>query len=448
MRLATKVVCIVGLAATLATITSTRIAWMEIEEQGHQDVIKRSQAVLDQLEGTRDYISEQGGMVALVEKTAAKLAKKSEYTFRVFSADAQKDENRATSTEKTVFEKFAQDKSLKEIVDSQPDTVVVYRPDWEDGKLVAVFSVTSDMATTHAASRESVKDIVSIALIGLVGSVAIAWWILRKPMGTLREAVGFIKNSSSQLSSAGHEISSASQNLSSATTQAAAALEETSASLEEITSMVKRNTENASFAKEISLHAMQTAKVGEDQIQTLIESMKQVAASAKKVNEITALIDDIAFQTNLLALNAAVEAARAGEQGRGFAVVADAVRTLAQKSAVSAKEISDLIKESSSQIDNSYKFAMQSGETLHAIVLEAEKVSTLNSEIAQASTEQNLGIEQISKAVHELDKVTQSNAASSEETASASVELSQQSDYLDELVTHVEAVVDGEKKAS
>lgn len=448
MRLATKVVCIVGLAATLATITSTRIAWMEIEEQGHLDVIKRSQAVLDQLEGARDYISEQGGMVALVEKTASKLAEKSEYTFRVFSAEPQKGENSATSTEKAVFEKFAQDKSLNEIVDSQPDTVVVYRPDWEDGKLVAVFSITSDMTATHTASRESVKDIASIALIGLVGSVAIAWWILRKPMGTLREAVDSIKNSSSQLSSAGHEISSASQNLSSATTQAAAALEETSASLEEITSMVKRNTEHASSAKEISLHAMQTAKVGEDQIQTLIESMKQVAASAKKVSEITELIDDIAFQTNLLALNAAVEAARAGEQGRGFAVVADAVRTLAQKSAVSAKEISDLIQESTSQIDNSYKFAIQSGETLHAIVLEAEKVSTLNSEIAQASTEQNLGIEQISKAVHELDKVTQSNAASSEEAASASVELSQQSDYLDELVTHVEAVVDGEKKAS
>ncbi|KYG69495.1 chemotaxis protein [Bdellovibrio bacteriovorus] len=510
MKLATKVVCIVGLAATLATITSTRIAWKEIEEQGQSDLLSRSQAILNQLEGTRDYVAQQGGLAELMAQNALRYpdgnipkdvktqilkrvpifaamkvgqdqAVRTGYQFRVFSPEPRNAENKANAKEQVIFDRFQHDKDLKEIVTSDDDKIVVYRPvrlseqqgcllchgnpsqspfkngkdvlglpmeNWEDGRLHGVFAITSSMEATHAASQASVKDIIRIALIGLFASVAIAWWILRKPMGTLRNAVSSIKNSSSQLTSASHEISNASQNLSASTTQAAAALEETSASIEEITSMVKRNTDNASTAKEISLHAMHTAKLGEGQIQTLIESMKQVADSAKKVNEITAVIDDIAFQTNLLALNAAVEAARAGEHGRGFAVVADAVRALAQKSAVSAKEISDLIRLSTEQIDNSYNFAVQSGDTLHAIVQEAEKVSTLNNEIAQASTEQNAGIEQISKAVHELDKVTQSNAASSEEAAAASVELSQQSDYLDEMVASVETVVDGNKKAS
>lgn len=179
--------------------------------------------------------------------------------------------------------------------------------------------------------------------------------------------------------------------------------------------MVRLNSENASSARTISENATSVAKAGEAQVQTLVSSMKDVAESAKKIEEITGVIDDIAFQTNLLALNASVEAARAGEHGKGFAVVADAVRALAQKSATSAKEISVLISQSVEQINSSYNFAVKSGETLHTIVQESEKVSTLNVEIANASTEQSAGIAQIGRAVHDLDKVTQNNAASSEE---------------------------------
>ncbi len=220
-------------------------------------------------------------------------------------------------------------------------------------------------------------------------------------------------------------------------------MEETSASLEELSGMVKQNSDNAVNAKEISEKATSVARDGEKQMQTLISSMEQVAGSAKKIEEITNVIDDIAFQTNLLALNAAVEAARAGEQGKGFAVVADAVRALAQKSATSAKEISELISQSVEQINTSYGFAVKNGEILHTIVKESEKVCVLNSEIATASNEQTSGLQQIGKAVHELDKVTQSNAASSEETAAASIELAQQSESLDGLVEEVGAVLNG-----
>lgn len=316
---------------------------------------------------------------------------------------------------------------------------------WADRKLHGVFSITSSMDKTHAASLASVKSIVLFGVIGLLASVVLAWWILRKPIGSLRDAVVSIKDSSSLLSSTSHGISTASQNLSTASVQAAAAIEQTSASLEELSSMVKLSSESATSAKAISEGATLAAKAGEVQVQTLIVAMKEVSSSAKKIEEITNVIDDIAFQTNLLALNASVEAARAGEHGKGFAVVADAVRSLAQKSATSAKDISALIGKSVEQINTSYDYAVKSGETLHAIVQESEKVATLNVEIANASAEQSAGIVQIGKAVHELDKVTQNNAASSEETASASVELTRQSEQLDQLVGDVGSVLNGRK---
>ncbi|MEK2644361.1 methyl-accepting chemotaxis protein [Bdellovibrio sp. BCCA] len=510
MKLVTKIVCIVALAAALASITSTQIARKEVEEQGQEDLVQKSQAILDQLEGIRDYVADQGGLQEYINQIVARYpdgnipqdiktsilkrvpifasmkvgqdqSERAGYKFRVFAKEPRRKGNLATADETQIFDKFERDPNLKEFVATTDSHIVVYRPvrlsekqgcllchgepsqspfkngkdilghtmeNWADGRLHGVFSIKSDMAPTHEAAKASVENILLFALGGLIFSVILAWFILRKPLAKLRDAVDSIKNSSARLASTSHEISSASQNLSSSSTQAAAALEETSASLEELTSMVKLNTENANSAKDISVSAMNSAKVGEEQIRTLIESMKEVSTSSKKVAEITTVIDDIAFQTNLLALNASVEAARAGEHGKGFAVVADAVRSLAQKSAVSAKEISDLISQSSTLISSSYNYAVKSGETLQAIVKEAEKVSVLNNEIAHASVEQTTGIEQISKAVHELDKVTQNNAASSEEAAAASVELSRQSEQLDDLVGGVGDVINGAKKVS
>lgn len=509
MKLSTKVLGIVAFAAAIATVTGAVIAKSEIEKQGSDDLVRKSQVVLDQLEGTRDFVASQGGLTEYAQQLVEKYpdgnlpqevklnilkrvpifssikvgqdqAERGGYRFRVFSPEPRRKENQATVEEAKLFERFEKDPQLKEIVDRRQDVVVVYRPvrlsesqgclmchgnpsqspfkngkdilgypmeSWADGKLHGVFSITSDMKETEASSRASVETIIFFSLIGLAVSVLIAWFILKKPLQSLRDAIAAIRNSSGQLSSTGHEISNASQNLSTASTQAAAALEETSASLEELTSMVKLNTENAKNAKDISENAMHAARAGEEQLKTLLLSMQQVSATAKKVEEITSVIDDIAFQTNLLALNASVEAARAGEHGKGFAVVADAVRSLAQKSATSAKEISGLIGESVKQVNESYQYAVKSEETLHAIVVESEKVSVLNTEIAHASSEQSTGIEQIGKAVHELDKVTQNNAASSEEAAAASVELSKQSDYLDNLVETVGNVVNGNQKA-
>lgn len=177
---------------------------------------------------------------------------------------------------------------------------------------------------------------------------------------------------------------------------------------------------------------------------TLIDSIQSISADSKKIAEITSVIDDIAFQTNLLALNATVEAARAGEQGRGFAVVADAVRSLSQRSAQSAKGIAELIQASVQKISTGSEQASRSGVVLSEIVNSIKKVADLNGEISLASQQQAQGIEQIGKAMNQLDQVTQENASSAEESALSATKLTTQSEALGESLLVLEEIVLGE----
>lgn len=268
--------------------------------------------------------------------------------------------------------------------------------------------------------------------------------IMKKSVNTLGRVAQELSAAGSLVRQASQNISESAQSLSLSTTEAAASIAETTASTEEVSSMIRMNSENADVAKNLSLKNEDQARKGAEQVQNLVVAMNEIAQSSNRITEITNVIDDISFQTNLLALNAAVEAARAGEQGKGFAVVAEAVRALAHRSSSSAKEISDLIKESAIKVKQGVELAEKSGLSLGEIVQSVEKVSSLNTQISSASIEQSTGVGNINKAINELDKVTQLNAASAQTTASSSEELSGQADLLHSLVRQLEEVLYGQ----
>ncbi|PRY66515.1 methyl-accepting chemotaxis sensory transducer with TarH sensor [Vreelandella songnenensis] len=235
----------------------------------------------------------------------------------------------------------------------------------------------------------------------------------------LKALVVSLRGSSESVFSGAGEISAGSQDLSSRTEQQASALQQTASSMEQMSTTVSRNAESAQAADELSAAASQSAEAGGKEVQRTVTLMREIADSANRVNDIIGVIDSIAFQTNILALNASVEAARAGEQGRGFAVVASEVRSLATRSAASAKEIRSLIEQTTAQITGGAEQAERSGKTISQTVEAIGQVTTLMGEISTASREQNGGIEQINAALTEMDSVTQQNAALVQQTSSA-----------------------------
>ena len=253
-------------------------------------------------------------------------------------------------------------------------------------------------------------------------------------MAKLSSMVGEITTASGTIASAANEISQGTADLSQRSEEQASSLEETASSMEELTGTVRQNADNAREANQLASGARDEATKGGEVVGKAIEAMSEINTSSKKIADIIGVIDEIAFQTNLLALNAAVEAARAGEQGRGFAVVAAEVRNLAQRSASAAKEIKTLINESVEKVGEGSKLVDQSGETLEAIVSSVKKVSDIIAEIASASQEQASGIDQVNKAVSQMDEMTQQNAALVEEAAASSESMSDQAAALDELV--------------
>lgn len=257
----------------------------------------------------------------------------------------------------------------------------------------------------------------------------------------LNEAVVNIKNTLSEVrdaatgvASAAQELASASEELSSGAQEQASSQEETSATIEEISSTVKQNADNARQANQLAAGSRETAENGGRVVNAAVSAMGEINASSKRIADIITTIDEIAFQTNLLALNAAVEAARAGEQGRGFAVVASEVRNLAQRSATAAKEIKGLIQDSVRKVENGSDLVNQSGQTLQEIVASVKRVTDIVAEIAAASHEQAAGIEQVGKAMVQMDQVTQTNSAQTEELSSTAQTLAVHAEQMQALV--------------
>ncbi len=283
-----------------------------------------------------------------------------------------------------------------------------------------------------------------VIAFGMVSAVAIGFAFASFLSRRLSDITNKIENSANSSRITGDDTTSAVRKLSENAKTAASSLQQTVASLEEITSMVRTNTDHAKEANGLSQKSKDSAETGEKEIARLIESMTKIAEGSKKIEEIINVIDDIAFQTNLLALNAAVEAARAGEQGKGFAVVAEAVRNLAQRSAVAARDINSLIKENVANSQDGAKVAESSSVALAEIVLNVKKVSDLNNEISLASQEQTTGIEQISKAMNQLDSLTQSTAASAEELNVSAESIQEQAKSFVSLAGNLKTVTFGQ----
>jgi methyl-accepting chemotaxis protein len=246
--------------------------------------------------------------------------------------------------------------------------------------------------------------------------------------------IGEIKASAREVTNASAEISTSTTDLSQRTEEQAASLEETSASMEEISATVKKNAENAQAANTSAAGTRDVADRGGQVVAKAVEAMAKIEDSSRKISDIIGVIDEIARQTNLLALNAAVEAARAGEAGRGFAVVASEVRSLAQRSSQAAKDIKDLITNSNGQVKDGVELVNRAGTALTEIVESIKKVAEIVSDIAAASVEQSSGIEQVNKALTQMDEVTQQNSALVEENAATAKTLEHQAKAMDERV--------------
>ncbi|KVD74452.1 chemotaxis protein [Burkholderia sp. ABCPW 14] len=249
---------------------------------------------------------------------------------------------------------------------------------------------------------------------------------LKDMQASLSHVVRDVRHNADGVATASAQIASGNLDLSSRTEEQAASLEETAASMDELTSTVRRNAERAQHACAVAGAASTTATCGGDVMRQVVDTMHGIADSSSKVAEIIAVIDGIAFQTNILALNAAVEAARAGEQGRGFAVVAGEVRTLAQRSATAAREIKTLIEQSTERVGAGSALVGDAGRIIGEIVGSVRQVTDIVSEIASASNEQSVGIEQVNHAVAQMDNVTQQNAALVEEASAAAHALAEQ----------------------
>ena len=319
-----------------------------------------------------------------------------------------------------------------------------------DGKAYKVMKYASDVTAqvqlTQAMEQavNQTQDVVKVAVEGDLtaridttdkqGELRKLAESINSLLTSVGDIVAKVKGAATEVHRGAEEISSGNANLSQRTEQQSSSLEQTASSMEEMTSTVKQNADNAGQANQLATAARDQAEKGGMVVGKAVKAMTEINESSKKIADIIGVIDEIAFQTNLLALNAAVEAARAGEQGRGFAVVATEVRSLAGRSATAAKEIKGLIQDSVKKVEDGSVLVTQSGQTLEQIVASVKKVSDIVAEIAAASREQSSGIEQVNRAVMQMDEMTQQNAALVEEATAASQSMADQARDLNQMM--------------
>jgi methyl-accepting chemotaxis protein len=325
-----------------------------------------------------------------------------------------------------------------------------------DAYIAAIDAAASGQKSHTEESGEKIMDAVTRGRLGIfIGlcvaiatALCVSLFIVAGVRKTLRRIVNSFQESSSQVIEVVGRLSKSSHAMAEDTGTQAASLEETAASLEELASMTRRNSENANRATELAKRARADAERGTAQMQTMNAAMQASKAAGDEVAKIIKTIEEIAFQTNILALNAAVEAARAGSAGLGFAVVADEVRNLAQRSATAAKETAIKIEGTMSKTSQSVEICSKVATVFDEIVGNVRQVDELVAQVSVASSEQRQGIDELNKAVSEIEKVTQVNAASAEQGANMAQELNSQAGIMKESLGELVALVEGAAAAT
>jgi methyl-accepting chemotaxis protein len=303
--------------------------------------------------------------------------------------------------------------------------------------------VVQETTRIDAENVEAARLIIGTLLAGILLAAGLIVGVARgfgRRIHALKQA---LMDSTGGVAVASEELTTAGRNVAEGASRGAGCLQGVASAAEQVTSMTRSNADHARQAAELAAESNRAATRGEAEISKLLVAMTEISAASRRIDEITHVIDDIAFQTNLLALNAAVEAARAGEHGAGFAVVAEAVRSLAQRSASAAKDINGLIRDAVERTDSGRSLADASGQVLKDIVASTRKMSELSAHIAQATAEQSTGIAQISESVGELDSAGHQNAAVAEEMAASAAELHCQAGRLQSVVHRLHAMVEG-----
>ncbi|MDH5297497.1 MAG: methyl-accepting chemotaxis protein [Desulfobulbaceae bacterium] len=344
-----------------------------------------------------------------------------------------------------------------EVTITEGDTIQVFAPQmvnadcirchpgWQEGEHGGILSLTFDLTKLHAMliNLQIILIVGSVVMLVLISSIIhlVMQRVVSRPIGNIiKELTG----SSAMIAAVAQKAAAASQSLAENATQQAASLEETSASLEEISSMIANNAENASQANDLMRDGNQVMTDATERMHQLTAAMREIDQANEETTKIIKNIDEIAFQTNLLALNAAVEAARAGEAGAGFAVVADEVRNLARRAAQAAQDTTQLLAGTSDRVTAGVELVKVTNTAFEQAADKAQKTAVLLNEITNASKEQAIGITQVSKAVLELDKVTQQNAADADQAAHIAEDMEAQSDHLNVDVSSLVQLVWGE----
>lgn len=310
---------------------------------------------------------------------------------------------------------------------------------------VATMRQNADTEMTANAIKIGLGVFLVAILMVVIMCVAISWSVNRFIIRPINHVISGIDESANQVNAASAELSSTSNDLADGASRQAAALEETSASLNEVSSMTSQNAENAEQCDTLMREVNTVVEKANGSMAAQTTAMDEISRASEETSKIIKTIDEIAFQTNLLALNAAVEAARAGEAGAGFAVVADEVRNLAMRAAKAARDTADLIEGTVKKVQEGSQLLTRTNEDFGAVADKASKVGILVASIAEASKEQSSGLSQVNQAVVDIDNVTQQTAASSEEGAGASEELSAQAAHLKELINELEELISGSK---